>query len=57
MVNELVTNSATYDDILSNVNFYVMASINPDGYAYTFTDVSTSSFLGGLCHFVGPLLL
>ncbi|XP_050697047.1 carboxypeptidase B-like [Eriocheir sinensis] len=38
MVNELVTNSATYDDILSNVNFYVMPAINPDGYAYTFSD-------------------
>ncbi|KAK8397432.1 hypothetical protein O3P69_004876 [Scylla paramamosain] len=38
MVNELVTNSNTYDDLLSNVNFYVMPSINPDGYSYTFTD-------------------
>nr|P04069.1 RecName: Full=Carboxypeptidase B [Astacus astacus]prf//1004229A CPase B [Astacus astacus] len=38
IVNEFVSNSATYDDILSNVNFYVMPTINPDGYAYTFTD-------------------
>ena len=39
MVNELVTNGA-YSDLLSNVNFYVMPSINPDGYAYSFSDVS-----------------
>nr|XP_053647888.1 carboxypeptidase B [Cherax quadricarinatus] len=38
IVNELVTHSDTYDDLLSNVNFYVMPVINPDGYAYTFTD-------------------
>ncbi|XP_071538310.1 carboxypeptidase B-like [Panulirus ornatus] len=38
MINELVTKRDTYDDILSNVNFYFMPSINPDGYDYTFTD-------------------
>ncbi|PYZ99327.1 hypothetical protein A6K26_009850 [Gammaproteobacteria bacterium 2W06] len=38
MLNELVTNSDTYDDILSAVNFYVMPSINPDGYEYCHTD-------------------
>lgn len=42
MVNELVTNRDTYSDLLSSVNFYVMPSINPDGYSYTFTDVSVS---------------
>ncbi|XP_042856915.1 carboxypeptidase B-like [Penaeus japonicus] len=38
MLNELVTNSATYDDLLSNVNFYFIPSINPDGYEYCHTD-------------------
>ncbi|XP_037782742.1 carboxypeptidase B-like [Penaeus monodon] len=38
MLNELVTNSATYDAILSSVNFYIMPSINPDGYEYCHTD-------------------
>ena len=43
MINELVTNSGAYNDLLSNVNFYVMPVINPDGYDYTFTDVSLTS--------------
>lgn len=38
MVHQLIQNRASLDDILSNVNFYVMPSINPDGYSYTFTD-------------------
>lgn len=50
MINELLTNIATYDDLLSNLNIYVMPSINPDGYAYTFTDVSCSFFCPSTFH-------
>ncbi|KAK8397132.1 hypothetical protein O3P69_004667 [Scylla paramamosain] len=36
MINKLVTNSTEYDDLLSQVNFYFMPVINPDGYDFTF---------------------
>ncbi|KAK7082274.1 hypothetical protein SK128_016692 [Halocaridina rubra] len=38
IINEFVQNSDTYADILAGVNFYIMPSINPDGYAYTWSN-------------------
>ncbi|KAK3870803.1 hypothetical protein Pcinc_023998 [Petrolisthes cinctipes] len=39
MINELVTKgSGEFSELLSKVNFYVMPSINPDGYQYTWTN-------------------
>lgn len=43
MINELVAGASTYADLLSSVNFYFMPVINPDGYAYTFSNVSVLS--------------
>lgn len=41
MMNELVTKgSGEFSELLSRVNFYIMPSINPDGYQFTWTDVS-----------------
>lgn len=39
IINELVNGAATYADLLSSVNFYFMPVINPDGYAFTFSNV------------------
>jgi len=38
MANQLVQDKATYASLLSQVNFYFMPVINPDGYAYTFSN-------------------
>ncbi|KAK3859816.1 hypothetical protein Pcinc_034096 [Petrolisthes cinctipes] len=39
IINELVNGaSSTYSDLLAGVNFHFMPVINPDGYAYTFSN-------------------
>jgi len=35
MLKELVENDASHPDLLDNMDFYVLASANPDGYAYS----------------------
>jgi len=35
IINELVTNSSAYTDILDNLDFYFVPIVNPDGYEYT----------------------
>ncbi|KAG7175044.1 Carboxypeptidase B-like 5 [Homarus americanus] len=42
IIDQLVTKKETYDDLLSNVNFYFMPIVNPDGYYYTYTTVGAS---------------
>ena len=40
MINELV--SGRDEGILDSVDLYFMVPINPDGYEFSFTDVSTT---------------
>jgi len=35
MINELLTNSNKYEDILESIDFYILISANPDGYEWT----------------------
>lgn len=37
IINELVTKSENYSDLLNAVDFYFAPVINPDGYEFTFT--------------------
>jgi murein tripeptide amidase MpaA len=37
IINELVTKSSDYADLLSTLDFYIVPIINPDGYVYTHT--------------------
>jgi len=37
VINQLVSNSSSYQDLLQNVDFYFAPFINPDGYVFTFT--------------------
>uniref|UniRef100_A0AC34F3D6 Peptidase M14 carboxypeptidase A domain-containing protein n=1 Tax=Panagrolaimus sp. ES5 TaxID=591445 RepID=A0AC34F3D6_9BILA len=37
IINELTTKPDQYDDLLQNLNIYVLPVLNPDGYDYTWT--------------------
>lgn len=37
-INELLNNSTHYDNMLSEVDLYILPMVNPDGYEFTHTD-------------------
>ena len=38
IINELTANAAQYDDLLTNLDIYILPVLNPDGYIYTWTN-------------------
>jgi len=38
ILNELVTKSGEYKELLDNFDFYIVTNVNPDGYAFTHSD-------------------
>lgn len=50
LLHQLVENYAENLELLRNVDWVVVPVVNPDGYVYTFTDVSFSFILRNL-HF------
>lgn len=39
IINQLATNTSSYEDILDKVDFYLVPFINPDGYNYSYVQV------------------
>ena len=38
MVNELTENAAAHQDLIDQLDWYILPVTNPDGYAYTISD-------------------
>ena len=42
MMNELITNSAAYQDSIDAIDFVFMPTVNPDGYQYSYVSLQKS---------------